>query len=221
MHKFLKIIKSKSGASLMFVLGLMMLLLAIGVSVLTAASANYIMPLRQREHSRLLILEESVHKNIMHSLQTPGANNLSQAIAYELLNGDRGNEISLDIDFIGVDLPEVMENTEITIEILDVAVNTTEAYNIVVGYVEVDVEEENEDGELVWVKKLEPIYDRIPKTDIVNGDIAVTVTVEINGKRSTSTVTYKYEGTGFNMGGVFEDSTLKYPGEWRLTKYEK
>jgi hypothetical protein len=68
-NKVSKILRDKSGMAMMFVLGIMLMLMAIGASAITAASANTGFWLKQRDHSRVMILDKAVHENIMHSLQ--------------------------------------------------------------------------------------------------------------------------------------------------------
>ncbi|MCL2052057.1 MAG: hypothetical protein FWG91_10080 [Lachnospiraceae bacterium] len=58
-----------SGASLLFVLGITLFLLAIGVSLMVAASTNAGYLSNQREFSQIKILDESIHRTIMYSLQ--------------------------------------------------------------------------------------------------------------------------------------------------------
>ena len=67
--KFLMVLKEKTGASMIFVLGIMLFLMAIGVSTMAAAGANAGFILRQSEYSRIRIVDESIHENIMFSLQ--------------------------------------------------------------------------------------------------------------------------------------------------------
>jgi hypothetical protein len=68
-NRFAKILKSKSGASLVMVLGITLLLLIVGVSALTAASANAGAALSQQVYNQLNLAAESVVRSIMHSLE--------------------------------------------------------------------------------------------------------------------------------------------------------
>jgi len=68
-NKIKTTLKRTSGASLIFVLGVMMFLMAIGVSTLAAAFANAGYVMRQSEFTRVRLLHESIHENIMYSLQ--------------------------------------------------------------------------------------------------------------------------------------------------------
>jgi len=80
-----KLHKDNSGASLLFVLGIMMFLLVIGTSVLIAASTNVGYMTNQMERNRIILLEESVHNTIMFSLQNnDDPNSLGQQLALAL-----------------------------------------------------------------------------------------------------------------------------------------
>ena len=70
MNRLIRILKNKTGASLVFVVGVMLLLLAVGVSALTAASSNAGFAQRQRQFNQVRILADSVHQNILFSLQS-------------------------------------------------------------------------------------------------------------------------------------------------------
>jgi len=61
-------IKNESGVSILFVLGIMMMLLAVGASVMAAAFGNVGIGIRQERHNRAMLLTDSIHRNIMHSL---------------------------------------------------------------------------------------------------------------------------------------------------------
>ena len=108
------ILKSASGASILFVLGIMMFLMAIGVSTLVAASANAGFLIKQRDYSKVQMLDRSVHDNIMYSLSIdPELDNTS--LAYQLawdvfeakaLNPATGrlDDVDLRIEIDGVDI---------------------------------------------------------------------------------------------------------------------
>jgi len=63
------VLSSRSGASLLFVMGIMFLLLAIGGSVMAAASSNYGSNIRQNQYNAAVVLNDSIQRNIRHSLQ--------------------------------------------------------------------------------------------------------------------------------------------------------
>ena len=67
--KMKKTLDNKSGASLIFVLGVMLFLMAIGISTMAAAAANSVFIIRQNEYNEVMVLDKSIHENIMFSLQ--------------------------------------------------------------------------------------------------------------------------------------------------------
>ena len=72
-NKIITVLCSKSGASLLFVIGIMLFLLSIGGSVIAAASTNYGSNLRQNQYNAAVVLNDSIQRNIRFSLQTsPG-----------------------------------------------------------------------------------------------------------------------------------------------------
>jgi len=74
-----KILKNTSGASFLFVLGLMTFLMSIGISSLVAASANMGFMLQQRQHNQLMILNDSVHRSVFEMLKSQ---QMSEALAF-------------------------------------------------------------------------------------------------------------------------------------------
>jgi len=72
--KIKRALKCKSGASIIFILGIMMFLMAIGVSTMAAGAANSGALMRQNEYNKILMLGKSVHDNIMFSLQADPGN---------------------------------------------------------------------------------------------------------------------------------------------------
>jgi hypothetical protein len=82
-RKITEILKSESGASLLFTLAVTMLLIALGTSALVAASTSSGYLLRQREHSQVRLLQDSVHESIMRNLEAPDSGEFPI-----LLNGD-------------------------------------------------------------------------------------------------------------------------------------
>jgi len=75
-------LKCKSGASIIFVLGIMMFLMAIGVSTMAAAASNAGALIKQNEYSRIKLLDKSIHDNIMFSLQADPGN--TDLLGYQL-----------------------------------------------------------------------------------------------------------------------------------------
>ena len=69
-NRIQNILSHKKGSTIMYVLAVMLLLLAVGVSVLTAAAANVGFTGRQRDHTQATILADSIHQTIMYELQS-------------------------------------------------------------------------------------------------------------------------------------------------------
>jgi len=103
--KIVSILKSRSGASLLFVLGVMLMLLAVGASVLAAAFGNVGINIRQERHNRAILLSESIHRNIRYSLEAYDSDfeeSLSGRLAHQILLSDGElDDIELDIEILG------------------------------------------------------------------------------------------------------------------------
>lgn len=68
-NRALAIISSKSGASLLFVLAVMMLLMAVGVSVLVSAGSNLSTGINKQLDNRLNIYTDSMQRTILYGLK--------------------------------------------------------------------------------------------------------------------------------------------------------
>ena len=68
-HILMNLLKDNRGASLIFVLGIMMFLFVICASVLVAAGNNLSYMINQRDHGQIQAIDESIHKTIMFGLQ--------------------------------------------------------------------------------------------------------------------------------------------------------
>jgi uncharacterized protein (UPF0333 family) len=79
-NKIQSILKSESGISLIFVLAFMFLLLALGVSVLTAAGNSHRSVLAQRDRSQLTLYANSMEHVIHAALEEEGENTLTYYI---------------------------------------------------------------------------------------------------------------------------------------------
>ena len=77
-----KLHTDNAGVSLIFVLASMLFLMAVCASLLVAASTNVGYRVTQWEHSQVGILEDSIHQNIMYSLQSDPAD--VDGMAYQL-----------------------------------------------------------------------------------------------------------------------------------------
>ncbi len=214
-YKIVKILKDKTGASLIFVLAVMLCLLVISVSVLAAATSGAVYIKNQKIHNRLLLLDDSVHNNIMYSLQQDPMDQMagSEFLSYQLMmalyeSHDKGNELP-DIELT----PEISGmddlNSVITLSFPEQLVRIKpEIPEIPAANAQIDT-----DG-TVLVPAI-PGSPRVPKTATVSARMRVTVVTEVEGKVMTTVASYEF------MGGELTDNHITNGGRWNLIKYEK
>jgi len=173
-------IKNESGVSILFVLGIMMMLLAVGASVMAAAFGNVGIGIRQERHNRAMLLTDSIHRNIMYSLQMEGydefRNYLSGQIAWYIFE----NEGDLhDDDGRPLDIPLMVTIPGVDID-GDVSVTLNFAYNI---------------GSPIDFT--DPVTSDITRIVQMSATMRVEVVVEVGGgERSiTSRAYYEYFGS--------------------------
>ncbi|MCL2088290.1 MAG: hypothetical protein FWH14_02290 [Oscillospiraceae bacterium] len=227
-HKITTTLRGKDGASLVFVLGVMLLIMSIGASTLAAAGANTGFNLRQRQYSNIMLLNDSVHRNIMYSLQHDPADEglLSYQLAMaayqandpELSDNYRDGglqNIELDMDIGGIDLEDVP-----TITLSFAEQNVRIPAGRPMGTVP-------------------PSFIRQPRTAEISLRMYVTVKIERDGYSFASKAAYIYSGElSDDPNGVYDHITTPYPldsdgnpivldmkfsdyGRWRLERYEK
>jgi len=196
--KIAAILKNTSGVSLMFVLGVMMMLLLIGASLLVAASSNVGTNIRQNEFNRVMLLSNSIHRNIMYSLQAEPENEglLANQLAWIIYkaNEDDINDITLGLD-MDADIPASM-SVSIILSFPFHEVRVFEASDYVPG-----IEESGYfDGD-VWIPIAAiPEIPRIPETAEIKAEMLITVVIESNamvreGSRLVTTqAAYEYRG---------------------------
>jgi len=121
----LNTLKCKSGASILFVLGIMMLLLALSSSALTAASSNRGSNLRQNQYNSAVVLTDSIHRNIKYSLGLEPAdagfsNSLASELAWAIYDGYivTDTEFELELDGAVADAIESEYNSEYNINLI-------------------------------------------------------------------------------------------------------
>lgn len=214
-YKIVKILKDKTGASLIFVLAVMLCLLVVSVSVLAAATSNAVHIKNQKIHNQLLLLDDSVHNNIMYSLQQDPMDWMegTEFLSYQLLmalyeSHDEGNELA-DIELT----PEISGmddlNSVITLSFTEQLVRIEpEIPEIPATNAEVD-----RDGTVLVPAS--PGSPRVPKTATVSARMRVTVVTEVDGKVMTTIASYEF------MGGALTDDHITNGGRWILIKYEK
>jgi len=206
--KIAAILKDKSGVSLMFVLGVMMFLLAIGASLLAAASANIGANVRQNEYNRVIVLGDSIHRSIMHSLQADPEDENSLAnrlawIVYETpdIVSQGSIELELDFDTTGNDsVPEYMTVT-VSLSFLNREVLTTDA----TGYVPEIPSFVDSDG--ITVEAV-PEVPRMPETAAISADMLVTVVIEADGRIRDGSRFISTQAVYEYRGGLLTDDPL-------------
>ena len=216
MKKNIKLIlKSKSGSSIVYVLAVMLMLIIIGTSVLTAAVANVGFSGRQRDHTRGVMLGDAIHRNIMYVLQKDPdgeSSDLSTQIpegvlASKIVNGQDFPNFSLDVG-----IPDIasfyggkVQPEGIQIELANQRVDYQEGFP--------DFENPGEEEE-----EISGFADVFFQMD-------VTVTVQVGSAPMSTTVRYEYYGQYENLtlptgsGDTLAADLIQ--GEWRLVSYEK
>ena len=220
-HRAMQLLKDRTGASLMFILAITLLLLAIGASALAAAGANAAAGENQRAYNQLNMAADSVQKTIMYSLQTSGKDEkafLNEPLATlggQLIRALYKNELpdELYIELENYDVSISVELTPITVAGFKMCVH--------------DIYYDDEGG---WDDVCRG--DAAPEHAKFSMRIPFTVTVEDKqiGK-STKTVTV-YRVTNAEIRGAC-DSCMEYKnydrdsikivnaGKWRVDSYEK
>ena len=244
----IKILKSKSGASLIIVLGIMLLLLSIGVSTLVAAEANSGFLFKQKEHSRIMILEDSVHQNILFALQREAIDpedeedllsaKLARAIyeandPYVMLsaNPEGLDEITMDVSVGGVDLKDGGFGS-IKLQSITLSFPRHEQIVIITPPIPAiwsPAVHDPDTGVQISPKTL--ARPREPKTATVNATMIVTVKIDAGDRIVTSRAFYEYTGGELSddPDDIYEevDTTEVFPmvftdyGRWELINYEK
>jgi hypothetical protein len=202
-----RILKDTSGASIVFVLGIMLLLLTVGTSALMlAASVNNRLSNRQNEYIQVRLLDESIHKSVKYSLTyDPKAPDclwvyLIQDVLYRTCNPEDEwmanlSNIPLKIGFetAAYDVLRNIiqeEDIEVTLSFLKI---TTDPYpSVPMEYMPAS---------------LDPTAGNIPYPDehtarqlkiyTINAQISVTVRISINGNVYTTVAIYDYTGGKF------------------------
>ena len=180
-------VKNESGVSILFVLGIMMMLLAVGASVMAAAFGNVGIGIRQERHNRAMLLTDSIHRNIMYSLVDDADfdNSLSGQLAMYIIENAGALD---DYRLLDVTIPGVAIDSDVTLHF---------AYNI---------------GTPVYFT--DPATSDITRMVQMSATIRVEVEVEVGGgERSIiSRAYYEYFGS---LSGTDED-TMEFTPESRV-----
>jgi hypothetical protein len=81
-----KMLTNKKGASLIFVMCISLLFMTIGISALVAGSSNAAFVQYQREYNQVRLLEDSIHRIVMYSLQRRDVPFDSNHMSFQLMN---------------------------------------------------------------------------------------------------------------------------------------
>ncbi|MCL2254921.1 MAG: hypothetical protein FWC09_10805, partial [Lachnospiraceae bacterium] len=214
--------KDNRGISLLYILGIMMFLLAIGTSVLAASGANMGFLARQRVHNQAVLLDDSVHRNIMYSLQFDTADPSLLAEQLFWLMYFEEDEDARPEDFVQGAIN--LNNMQPTINFSNGTNITAEEANVRLTRITLSITELNviitdsrpaiweiialEDGE-IYIPQVgdedfidvdgEPAIRRLerarePRTADVDALLEVTVEISANGRMIASRAFYSYEG---------------------------
>ena len=170
-NRILAILRSKSGVSLMFVLGIMLLLLAIGASVMTAASANIGANVRQNQYNRAVLVGNSIHRNIKHSLKIEqgSGDDFENSLAFQIADaiykaslptGSLTEKIEIELN-LAVGAAPIDANHSVILEIFPHEVDVRFA------------------GPVGSIGETDPPTPRVPRTASVHARMTVTVVVEV------------------------------------------
>lgn len=240
-NRVLKIIAGNSGASLMFVLAIMLLLMAVGTSVLVSASSNMNAGINKQLENRLNIYADSMHRAILSSLKSASDETryiggggigdypatLSGQILGALYSGASGSATEEDIpvsltincspSFYDGRIPSVTSTVEIVVNAL-VRITPYEA-----GQLPEDIKDEA--GTVLYT--IPEILEQ-PQSAVINGSATVTITATLPAglaeKSVISVVTYNFT-SGFlkedaGKGGLGDMQVID-SGDWRFISRER
>jgi hypothetical protein len=102
----------KKGESLVLVIAMMFFFIIICLSVSAAALSSSRGVHAQTENNRIKVIENSIHKNIMYSLQTDDGlgRQLAQAFYDSYKSGGSLSEITLDVDINGINITDYFDS---------------------------------------------------------------------------------------------------------------
>jgi len=123
------ILRSKSGASILFVLAAMALLLTVGVATLTAASANAGARIDRMVRTRVELYADSLQRTIMRELEVGIKNDINEPLTSATTLGGQllrvaytayiagANSIKRSFDNPSIDVYNSIDNAEISITV--------------------------------------------------------------------------------------------------------
>jgi len=240
----MKILKGKSGASLVFIVGLALFLLAIGSSTLAAAYANSGYLSRQDEFNKINLLDKSIHENMMFSLQSDPENKdllgyqIAKAIyeandpsnnAYNV-NGLQDTLLAVLIAEVGEE-PINLNTLPGNVRIQSITLSFPEQFVSINPAIPAFYEEGSST----------PLFERQPKSATVNASMVVEIEIDRVGGTTARTIITRalYQFTGGRLLEVGDTGAMEFIpevlpdplviddegtpggfGEWRLINYE-
>jgi len=236
----MRVLRDKSGVSLIFVLAAMLLLMAIGVSVITAAGFNLGAGFAQRDRNQLEMFASSMERTIRAMLMESetgepvlDTHGLSARIMRDIYLHDDARGI-LEYSLT----PDMNDDWSVEYTVNVSADMHIEVFEPIVTTVWEPIWEddpENPDGEQICTGYTEVVIDRSPQRAILNGVVKVTQTTVyqrvLGGEPlSTTTVTtYLYSGglleerAGYDITQPPDDSDMLIAdsGAWTVTRHDK
>jgi hypothetical protein len=232
--RIIQTLKSKSGASMMFVLGVMLTLLFISTSVLVAASAAVGAVINRQVNNQLGLYADSIHRTVYHSLldidgdEGRDVRNLNNAGDIDPYPASLGGQLvaimyhEFRVENVPGDGPYVRSirtfagEDPVTREI-DLQLGTRDFFNddvdarfdarITDGWMEIDIEPTVQ------------VISRDPLSVMVSGRVTVRVLIQSGNRRNASETIYNY--TGGYLEGTSDKLIITDVGRWELVSYEK
>lgn len=187
-----KILNSNRGASLIFVLCMMLFLITVGISILSVSVNGAGMALERKTEQQLEILCESLVKSFTASLKQEGS--VGDAIVKDVIEMDQENtdftRLEKDIVIGLLDMESAKGSSELKLSFSDVVVTIT------------TVEPEDDSGEETVETK-------------VSFNMVAKVIVVLNGQKLACQARYRYKE------GVFIGDSISNRGKWSMSSYEK
>ena len=234
-NKGFMVLRNKSGSSIVYVLAVMLMLVIIGTSVLTAAVANAGFDRKQRDHIRGVMLADGLSTNIMYSLQTlgesQGEERLSTIIPVAVLLAHQEESIG------GLLSHQITEGQTATIDELTSLIltvnfeNDNSTFDLADGHVQIgEIIAHFPSHEVTWydaISGIETSNDDSSEEELSGSDwgqdepgvayvhfeMLVSVTVLVNGAPMVSQSHYAFQG-------VFEEISVTLSNEEVAAQYD-
>ncbi len=231
--KALAVLHNNSGASLMFVLAVMLLLMAIGTSALVAASAAAGSGLAKEGYNQQKLYADSIQQTIKYSLQigndpNPAKGDKDKLVGSTITMG--GKLLGQLYPIKGTALPSGVRTFSFTPTLTGVDFSTVGGCVVEIKItpdnctkvVEVAATGETKDAD---GNVITPAVPWQPESVIINGTATVTVEVENphdSSKKLKSVVTYFMSGAYLEQQAEGStDMKIRDGGEWRFVSHEK